>query len=417
MAHGVGGLRRALRRALGLPWQNGRYQHIEERRRTGDSREYVPLEDLDEDLEAGGEGKCNTTSYDMVHGPPHLHRKCGLDTRIYDLEKRIFNAISVAEGDQARFSVSLAEDIWHLLTVDLSIYRVLLLEILAETAIILLIALSLVVIHLLEADTRASSSTGIAEVIRDKTLLALTSVRVSTDSIYGWEPQAQSTGWEIAALAVGGWLHWLLLNIAAAVIVSRALAPQRQLIFSPDCILRENELCLRIQLLRYTHTTLHNIHISLQFFDRQGRCHQLSLRNQLSGYTCWTSAMTINVVHKIDERSPLSTSNPEYAGVNMVRVSVSAVDGGGRPVNESFTYYGSDGIFPSHPGFVKMWTEAKCPFPRILEGCRFAEVNRFLGDKDESSTLPWISVDLDGFATAVPDAGDEEESESDYEIQ
>lgn len=412
----VGGFRRTLRRVLGLPWQTGRYRHEIERQKTGDSRKYVPVPTHEADLECGEVHTIDSEGYDMVHGPPHLHRTCGLDTRIYDLEKRIFNAISVAEGDQARFSVSLAEDVWHMLTVDLSIYRVLLLEILAEAVLILCIAVMLLSISVL--DGSAGRSSGPSDLVGQKLLIALTSVRLNTDSIFGWNAQPKSTGWEIFVLAIGGWLHWLLLNVAGAVIVTRALAPQRQLIFSPDCILRDTELCLRIQLLRYTSSTLHNINISLQFFDRQGRCHQLSLRNNLSGYTCWTSAMTINVVHKIDEQSPLCPTNPDYAGVNMVRVAVSAVDDGGRSVNESFTYYGSDGIFPSHPGFVKLWRDAGCPFPRILEGCRFAEVNRFLGDKDDGSNLPWISVDLDAFASAVPDiAMSETESDSEYEVQ
>lgn len=67
----------------------------------------------------------------------------------------------------------------------------------------------------------------------EKLRLALCTVRLSTDSVFGWEEKKPSTGLEIILLTMEGWLHWLLLNVFSAIIVARALRPRRALVFAP----------------------------------------------------------------------------------------------------------------------------------------------------------------------------------------
>ena len=74
-------------------------------------------------------------------------------------------------------------------------------------------------------------------------------MRISSDSIFGWKEREPSTGPEVFVLVVGGWLHWLLLNVAGAIIVSRALLPHRQVVFAHTATIdTDKELAIRLTL-------------------------------------------------------------------------------------------------------------------------------------------------------------------------
>ena len=57
--------------------------------------------------------------------------------------------------------------------------------------------------------------------------------------MYGWEEKTPSTKPEIIVLALIGWFHWLLLSVAGAIIVTRALKPLQQVAFAPDAIMND----------------------------------------------------------------------------------------------------------------------------------------------------------------------------------
>ena len=122
-------------------------------------------------------------------------------------------------GDLSAFT-STMEDIWYQLTVSMSVSRVLLLEVLVEAGIILAFALLLWLLAMAEGPSGHSS-------FGSKLALSLSSVRLNTDSIFGWKERPASSPAEVVLVAEG-WLHWLLLNVAGAVIVARALLPDRQ---------------------------------------------------------------------------------------------------------------------------------------------------------------------------------------------
>ena len=86
----------------------------------------VPNDEVDEtsasdfvDLERGGDVALD------AHG--ELPRR-GIDSGLSQVEELVWRQANAAEGDENQLSVSLAEDVWHLLTVDLSISRLLALE-------------------------------------------------------------------------------------------------------------------------------------------------------------------------------------------------------------------------------------------------------------------------------------------------
>ena len=107
-----------------------------------------------------------------------------------------------AEGDEGALRVSLAEDVWYLRTEDLSLWGVLRLEIALEVLVIVGFAILLTLASLAEA-----GGPDAGDVFRGKMLLSLTSVRLGTDSIFGWQSKSASSGLEVAILAVQGWVH------------------------------------------------------------------------------------------------------------------------------------------------------------------------------------------------------------------
>ena len=265
---------RLLRRALGLPYKSGYYyDHPRASPERGDgtftvdngnvmftpepkdgSRRVPPAEHV---LSSVKSGKVNCDS-------SRFPEFAGLDERpkfqggvVHTADRLIFKETFAAEGDEGALSVSLAEDVWYLLTEELSIWAVLRLEIALEVLLIVVFALLLTVVSVAEHGARDG-------VLRDEFLSSLTSVRLSTDSIFGWQARSASSGYEVFVLAIQGWTHWLLLSVAGAVIVARALRPLQRVVFNPDCILADDEVNVRLQIIRPAEVDLSNVTINLQ---------------------------------------------------------------------------------------------------------------------------------------------------------
>ena len=149
--------------------------------------------------------------------------------------------MSKPEGrSDALLSLSLGEDIWHILTVDMSLPRLLLLEVLIEFTFIFIGSVALTSVAAAEGQDLDS------DLLSSKLMLSLTTVRISSDAIFGWAERTPSTKPEIAVLALLGWFHWLLLSVAGAIIVARALRPLQQVAFAPDCAVNEKEVAVRM---------------------------------------------------------------------------------------------------------------------------------------------------------------------------
>ena len=111
----------------------------------------VPHDEVDEtsasdfvDLERGGDVALD------AHG--ELPRR-GIDSGLSQVEELVWRQANAAEGDENQLSVSLAEDVWHLLTVDLSISRLLALEAALELANIVFFAALMFAVDLLEGSS------------------------------------------------------------------------------------------------------------------------------------------------------------------------------------------------------------------------------------------------------------------------
>ena len=408
-------LTRVLRRLVGLPHERGIYtRHPEFNRRKSRGRlehgadgqtRFVPEDSVDDfaDLERGD-----------AHVRSHDTRpRTGIDAPLALLEEKVFRMGAAGEGDVTELSVSLAEDVWHMLTVDLPVSRLLLLEISLEVCVIVSFAVVLLVVDIAESSTEDGADAPGA-LLRGKLLLSLTAVRLSTDSIFGWAARAPSSGAEIFVLAALGWCHWLLLSVAGAVIVARALRPLRQVVFSPDCVLTADELVVRMHVIRRESVTLYNPHLTLVLVAGDGRQFNLPLPNDVTNVARWTSALPLNIRHVIDEKSPLHPSRGMVDHIMHVRVAVSATDGVGLPVNASMVYYSPrDKYYGGQPAFREAFAKRGFVFPRVLRGHAFKDQIRMFRNLEQPDApmetptkLPLLAINFDTMGRAEEKSGD-----------
>jgi hypothetical protein len=206
----VSGLMRRLRKILGLTNNFGKLLHPKQW-----SSPNAPVYDESVD-------PLNLSS---TSGESHPMSRTYFDTRVEPLETKLWHGFFQPQGDQARLSFSLFEDIWHLLTVDLPLMKVLLIEISIE---LLLILTTTILLTLLSLATGENTHETTGELFVFKLLLSLSTVRLSTDSVWGWREGPVSPPVEVILLSLHSWLHWLLLNIASAIVVARAMRPLKQ---------------------------------------------------------------------------------------------------------------------------------------------------------------------------------------------
>ena len=418
--------RRTLRAFLGLPHSRGFYNRHPEFVEKGQRNTilgHVKRDAQGVSRIVPDEPFAECDDIDLEHGDVHLdildeYSRKGIDSGLSAVEEEAWRKTNCAEGDENELSVSLAEDVWHLLTVDLSIARLLALEVMLELANIVFFAVIMFAVDILEGSATGDEAVP-ARLFRSKLLLSLTAVRLSTDSIFGWTGRRASSGAEVAVLAFQGWFHWLLLSIAGAVIVARALKPLRQVVFSPDCCLTNDELSLRMQIIRHKSMTLYNMAFQLQLVARGGQTWNLPLPHGVDTIARWTSAMPLTIRHVIDENSPLARDKGLRDTILSLRISMTAVDSNGGPVYAGMVYYAPRGFFGKQPGFRKEFLSKGYVFPRILVDKRFVDQIRAFRDQtkpdapmEKATTLPLLAVDLDSMSRTLPTDGTTTFSES-----
>jgi len=401
-----------LRRVLGLPYETGYYYGHRGAGRPPEGQKVMRGKGYFAHVDGNtvlipGDPPSSGTEFGGGEGvgPEMPAERRGFDAGIvHALERDVSREALCPEGDQGAISVSLAEDLWFLLTEELSLWAVLLLEIALEMTLIVVFALLLTLASVAESSGEGT----VGAIFRSKLLLSLTSVRLSTDSIFGWQTTRASSGLEVAILAVQGWAHWLLLSVAGAVIVARALRPLKQVVFSPDAILTDDEISVRMQILRHHAVELLNLEINFQAIATGGRVHQLPLANGVAGYAGWAGAAPLTIRHVIDENSPLHDDFPGgKLSLQYCRVSVSAVDSNGNPVNAVANYYAQDGFFYGMEDWQGAWRARGVLPPRILSGVRWKDQIRRIRDQTTGKAvvghgLPVFYLNLDNFSQVEP---------------
>jgi len=300
------------------------------------------------------------------------------------------------EGDESVYSFGTAEDLWFLLVNEASWTTLIVGEIVLEASMILFCGVLLTIVAALEGVDHA-------ETLGSKVLLSLTTVRLSTDSIYGWQQGKPSSTTEIAVLALFGWIHWLILSVAAALIVARALRPPTSGLFSPDMVVNESGAQVRFMVLRNQLQTklgfLYNLEFHMQGMTAGGQTVDMALLR--SKYAMWLNQNNI-ITLRHDISHPDSPYCPTREGgpltMSTVFVTLTALDCDGNSVLESIIYSDPTNMSPS--------TEAKFrPFPRILHNHKFEDMYRMVRHPETGElvkTTPQFVCNLDNFIKVVP---------------
>ena len=296
---------------------------------------------------------------------PDLRSRETLDASVFHNADILAPYTVAIEGEASVFSFGTLEDIWFRLVHELSWFQLIVGELLSELLVILLCGSLLTLAQVIEEQNVR---------FRDNVILALTTVRLSTDKIFGWQPTKASTPLEITVLAIYGWIHWLLLSVASALIVARALRPARSGIFSPDSVVNDDSLQVRFMVLRNSNQSsmgfLYNMEFTMQGMTSSGQTVDLPLVR--SRYATWRNQCNIITLrHSVkDAASPFNAGYPGGAQkVETVFVTLAALDIDGNQVMLSAVYY--------DPTLLSSAIERRArPFSRILRNHRYVDMYR-----------------------------------------
>ena len=120
----------------------------------------------------------------------------------------------------------------------------------------------------------------------------------------------------------------------------------------------------------------------------------------------------MNIRHKIDANSSLRDDYPGgKQDIYFVRVSLSATDSNGNPVNAFATYYHPDSFFMGMSDFRAAWAQRGIMPPRILRGVKWKDQMRRIRDRStgkgtEGAGLPTWLVNVDNTEGFEPVPGD-----------
>ena len=338
-----------------------------------------------------GSGLDGGTVSKRIGGYREFEKRRGYDLRLHRFDMRQQMRLQFAEGrDDALRSVSLGEDLWHILTVDMSLSRLLMLEIYTEFFFILIGAVLLTLVAAAEGANLDSTLFG------EKFLLSFTTVRISTDSVYGWEEKTPSSKPEIIVLALLGWFHWLLLSVAGAIIVTRALKPLQQVAFAPDAIMNDSEISVRLITLRPT-VILYDVHVYMKliaaFKDPETGNYVGALRPieiaHTKGHYGLFKHFPMTVKHDVTAPdSPLRETTIDH--IMLLEVTVTATDNNGNPVFAAANYMPPNSHIVNSPCFQGAYGEKKL-YPRLLRGRWRDQMRPF---KEANTGAPFKATDM-----------------------
>ena len=407
----MSGTERAVRRLVGLPWTRGKFREIDKSNKVAVYSQEESASGADDEFDershlgSCGPGRMVLSGYSM-----------------YNALSEPMPETNVFEGDLAAFSAGLGEDLWHMLTTEMSWQKVLLFEVLAEVTLILVFTCLMCVASLFSGE---GTDLDAGELFSSKLLLAFSTVRISSDAIFGWTAREESSPGEVALVAILGWLHWLLLSVASALIVGRALSKQQQFVFSPDCTIGINtwagqrtlELTVRCSVLRPQYVkVLQHIEMKLQMnVLGTGVNYPLKLKGGINGYPLQTTHVPLHFRHVIDLDSPImQTGGP--ARILSVMASVSAEDEVGNRISQATVYNN-----PAGPTTKRFADNGYCP-RRVLFGAKFADQVRFFVPKDadgndEAGLNRRTVINLDTFHRVVKDKEAQAQLDHLFELQ
>ena len=304
---------------------------------------------------------------------------------------------------QWHWSPGLAQDIWHLVNVDLPVKQLLLLHFAIEVLLVFLAGCVLQIVCWLEA-TGGSRRGGGGASFTSHMLLSAHNIfpnPVSVEAMDGFDRDLglqKLSLMEAAVLSLAAWVHWILLTVSAAVVTARAMRPQPQIIFAQDCVVDGDELVVRVKVIRAS-VKLVNVNISLCCL-RYGRMFGLKITNP--SYPAWASATPINIRHPIDDDSPFNPDKGDPMHVMSVMVGLSAQDAAGLPISGDAEYWNMQYLPPATQRIETTEKHFKFRFGKIRWDCKFRDCLELLADgTGESTDGVIVQVNMDNFSRAV----------------
>ena len=151
---------------------------------------------------ANRDGSVPTRVTTETVGDERLESRKEFDPVVFDNADTVTPTIVALEGDVSVYSFGTAEDFWFAVVNQWSWASLILGEIVLEATSIFSCAALLTLVAIIEGRGGVDAHT-----LGANLLLSLSTVRLSTDKIFGWNPTEPSSEAEVFVLAVFGWLH------------------------------------------------------------------------------------------------------------------------------------------------------------------------------------------------------------------
>lgn len=380
-----------VRSFLGLPVPPKEFRHPEF------SEAFAKLDAENNNPWSGNGVKVHVDSSEAKEKAEALEGREVFDPVVYHNSDVFTPHIVALEGDRSIYSFGTLEDWWFLLVNDASWPTLIGGEIMLDGIVIFSCGCLLTIAQMIEGDSGSNAT------FKDNLLLSLTTVRLSTDKIFGWQPTTASSPLEVCVLALYGWTHWLLLSVASALIVARALRPARSGLFSPDMVVNNDSVQVRFMVLRNQIQNgmgfLYNMEFTMQGMTINGQTVDMPLIR--SKYALWRNSNNIITLrHSVKDAS--SPFNDGYPGgrqkVRDIFVTLSAMDMDGNSVLMSAIYL--------DPLLMDPVVEKKLrPFSRILHNHKFVDMYRIARHPESNqmaSADPKFVCNLDNFIKTAP---------------
>ena len=320
------------------------------------------------------------------------------------------------DGDALAVTAGFAEDMWHVLTTELSWTKLLVMEVAAEVLLVLGFTVMLYAAAAAARGDAAAEEDGAlsgGDLFMSKLLLAFSTVRISSDAIFGWNARDESSAVEVSLVALLGWMHWLLLSLMSSLIVARALKPQQQLAFAPDCVVGLNtwagqrilELSVRCMVLRPWYLkSLQNVELKLSM-NVGGVITTLPLKGGISGIPFIANTrLPIVLRHVVDESSPIVHMIRGGLGNMTVLAHIGAEDMSGHRMSQAVAY-----LHCESPLVAKRFAQGFAA-QKILFGAKYRDQIRFhfkrgmRGGMDAmTDTFPIMAISPANFHKIIPD--------------
>ena len=314
------------------------------------------------------------------------------DPKVYGKNAEIFNAMAALSGSKSMYSFGTSGDVWFMLVYEIGWPILIMLEIALEAFLIAACGGALTLVALAEGKNDVS--------YRGKILMSLTTVRLASDSVYGWQTTEPSSPAEIVFLTCFGWAHWLLVTIASALIVARALRPQKSIILAPDMVITPNDgVQIRFMVVRgglnSMEGLLYDVEITVQAWDDHWALHEIPLVR--SKYAVAHRFDIITLRHVAEGDSLFNKNRPGgQRNIDMCCVTMKALDADGNQVVSHVTYFGADSAMLQESFMAKLR-----PYPRILLNAVFVDTYDMVKDPVTGvppTVAPKFMTNLDNFA-------------------